>query len=109
MLVMVGILLALQVNNWNEGRKSKKDELKLLVQLRDDLLETEREMLDFQQTLRHCDESLTLLLRCKDGKVLFDTIQNQRIVREPGIGIFNSVNSTMRLIESEGMSIISSD
>ena len=29
-LVMIGILLALQVNNWNEGRKIKNTEIKLL-------------------------------------------------------------------------------
>jgi hypothetical protein len=32
-LVMIGILLALQVNNWNEKRKSKKNECTLLTEL----------------------------------------------------------------------------
>ncbi|MEZ4897300.1 MAG: DUF6090 family protein [Saprospiraceae bacterium] len=32
-LVMIGILLALQVNNWNESRKNKKAELKALTDL----------------------------------------------------------------------------
>ena len=32
-LVMIGILLALQVNNWNEERKSRKHETKLLKEL----------------------------------------------------------------------------
>ena len=36
LLVMVGILLALQVNNWNENRKSQLNELKLVNQLLDD-------------------------------------------------------------------------
>ena len=36
-LVMIGILLALQVNNWNEGRKSKKFEIRLLTELKETL------------------------------------------------------------------------
>ncbi|WP_019669901.1 DUF6090 family protein [Eudoraea adriatica] len=32
-LVVVGILIALQINNWNEGRKSDKVELKILQEL----------------------------------------------------------------------------
>ena len=31
LLVMIGILLALQVNNWNEQRKAEEKELKLLI------------------------------------------------------------------------------
>ena len=33
LLVMIGILLALQVNNWNENRKTKQQETKLVSQL----------------------------------------------------------------------------
>jgi hypothetical protein len=66
-------------------------------------------MVGFQRSLRGCDESLTLLLNCKDGRALFDTIKNQRILYAPDVGFFNSVNSSMRFIESEGMSIITSD
>ena len=35
-LVMIGILLALQVNNWNEHRKSQGQELNLAKQLLED-------------------------------------------------------------------------
>ena len=35
-LVMIGILLALQVNNWNENRKRTKTEVKLLTELYND-------------------------------------------------------------------------
>ncbi|WP_455168851.1 DUF6090 family protein [Aegicerativicinus sediminis] len=36
-LVMVGILLALKVNNWNESNKQKQEELQILKELRSDL------------------------------------------------------------------------
>ena len=37
-LVMIGILLALQVNNWNQQRKDRVTENKLLTVLQEDLL-----------------------------------------------------------------------
>lgn len=37
-LVMIGILLALQVNNWNESRKDRKDEIGIINRLRDDII-----------------------------------------------------------------------
>lgn len=38
-LVMIGILLALQVNNWNEGRKDRKNEIEALRDLQIEFLE----------------------------------------------------------------------
>ncbi len=47
-LVMIGILLALQVNNWNEERKSTREEIRILTSLVEDLeqasLESERQI-----------------------------------------------------------------
>ncbi|MFC3879766.1 DUF6090 family protein [Algoriphagus namhaensis] len=40
LLVVIGILIALQVNNWNETQKNKATEQKLLGELRDDLSAT---------------------------------------------------------------------
>ena len=44
-LVMIGILIALQVNNWNENRKAEEKELKLLIELKDDLIETKNDLM----------------------------------------------------------------
>ncbi len=37
LLVMIGILLAIQVNNWNETSKQSKKELVLLANLKNDV------------------------------------------------------------------------
>ena len=39
-LVMIGILLALQVNNWNQARQLQKEELKILKGLHQEFSET---------------------------------------------------------------------
>ena len=50
-LVVIGILIALQINNWNENRKAKEKEVKLLIELKDDLLETKNDLLtDIEKT-----------------------------------------------------------
>ena len=40
LLVMVGILLALQVNNWNEWKKDRKKEQKILFQIENNIEES---------------------------------------------------------------------
>lgn len=44
LLVMIGILLALQVNNWNESQKAKKQRSQLIIDLLDELYHTNSEI-----------------------------------------------------------------
>jgi len=44
LLVVIGILIALQVNNWNEQRKDAERELKILLSLKDDIQANESEL-----------------------------------------------------------------
>lgn len=43
-LVVIGILIALSINNWNELRKDQKQEMKLLKQLQTDLTANQAEV-----------------------------------------------------------------
>lgn len=43
-LVVIGILFALQINNWNEHRKERAKEIKLLTELKVDLQETKSDL-----------------------------------------------------------------
>ena len=43
-LVVIGIFIALQLNNWNEQRKRDNLEIKIYKELREDLVETEKEV-----------------------------------------------------------------
>ncbi len=43
-LVVIGILIALQINNWNENRKILKQEIEIYKELKSDLLQTKKEI-----------------------------------------------------------------
>ena len=43
-LVVIGILIALQINNWNENRKLLKQEIEIYKELKSDLLQTQKEI-----------------------------------------------------------------
>ena len=69
LLVVIGILIALQINNWNEDRKSQALELKTLKELKADLIQTREDIrsdsVNFQKIIRsneiilqHINESL---------------------------------------------------
>lgn len=70
-LVVIGILIALQINTWNEGRKESKAEAKILATLLEDLqaaetlsanyIASEAYYLDILETVLHRDSIRTIL------------------------------------------------
>lgn len=68
-LVMVGILLALQVNNWNEERKTRKIEKRMLEELVENL-EFNTEILEKWITAnRKNDRSSEIIIRALEDKL----------------------------------------
>lgn len=62
-LVMIGILLALQVNNWNELEKEKKEEQKLLTDLRSEFSQNEVSLDSVLKKTKDAHSSLSVLIR----------------------------------------------
>ncbi len=70
-LVMIGILLALQVNNWNEERKFKEYEINILNNLVESLKE---DLPSFNMSLSYCernDNSILLLLSWMEQDLIY--------------------------------------
>ena len=44
-LVVIGILIALQINNWNESRKLESSELNILVEIKENLISSKKELI----------------------------------------------------------------
>lgn len=88
LLVVIGILIALQVNNWNEERKNKQQTIQYLTSLKSDLIEDIR-VLNEGFDYAFADSLLidNQIRRIKESDVHPDTVKNI---------ILNEFNSTVR-------------
>lgn len=108
-LVVVGILIAFNINNWNEKQKYQLQEIQILSQLKIDL---ETNLIEINGTyetcfsrLRMCDSILVYLNneRPLDDslKLYFEMVNND--------GLFNNSNTTYRYIQSQGANFLRND
>jgi len=105
LLVVISILLALQVNNWNEDRKERIQEHLLVQSIISDL---KMDTLMINQTLRILKEDTTqvfgFIKRMSDSKVTLDTlVQIARFEFDPRIHVNSAFNNnTFKSILSTG-------
>ena len=72
-LVVIGILIALQINNWNESRRLKAVEIKLLKELHNDLVVTLEELdMDIPNLGNQIKRTNHLIQYANDGKNAID-------------------------------------
>ena len=108
-LVMIGILLALQVNTWNNNRELKKEELKVMKSLYQEFSENLIKLDDaykFHLKRKQSIENLmSLELRevSADSLIIFARNVNRNFTFDPFQGIYNSV------INSGKIELISND
>lgn len=108
-LVMIGILLALQVNNWNEKRISKTNEINTLLQLNSDLKTNLIELTDLKSFIKNrADAGPKILHHFKTSNKSTDSLRLW-IEEFSGGNIFNNANTTYKNIENNENNIISND
>lgn len=108
-LVMIGILLALQVNNWNTNRELKKEQLKVMKSLHKEFSENFVRFDDIYKKQQYRKKSIETLMAVNYNKLSLDSLET--IVRgasgqwtfDPFQGIYNSV------INSGKIELISND
>jgi len=108
-LVVIGILIALNINNWNENRKAQKNELKILNQLNTDLKENYIEIKAIKNELLFANkatEELLSFLNSNNDELDSIPLKIQQIDKNP---IFNNANTTYKNIENNNQVIISED
>ena len=105
-LVVIGILIALQINNWNQEHQQKNEELKQLKALK---LEFEKNAITFDSITTHHteneDATLRLINATKSYTIeVFDSLYLKTVYNynfDPSKGIYNS------LINSGNIELIS--
>ena len=108
-LVMIGILLALQVNNWNEKRILKKNEVEILKQLNVDLKSNFIELNEIYTALNaRISAGMKVMHHLNSSNEVTDSLKIW-VVQTGGNSIFNNANTTYNNIETSGKNIISND
>ncbi|WP_228850948.1 DUF6090 family protein [Aegicerativicinus sediminis] len=109
-LVVIGILIALQINNWNEERKQNKQEIIFLQNLRDDLItqiESQDIYISFESIIIKNPKDIMLHYELNKGFKNMDSIYpklNDLSVRWTFV---NSNTTLLELINSGDINIIS--
>ena len=105
--VLVGVLTAFALNSWYEGRKDRADELKLLRELRSDLMSNYEELeLEGREMLAKVPYIDSTIFRLENG-LEFGSNMGVFLTRPPGF--FNSANTAYKMIESGGLGVLSND
>ncbi len=108
-LVVIGILIALSINNWNEERKSREQEKKIIAKLIVDLKWNLSEIEHINRfTLSSLKSSQTILNYLETNKPIDDSLK-QCFEQIDNNTLFNIANTSYKYIESGGMNVLSND
>jgi len=108
-LVVIGILIALQINNWNENRKVQKLETQIYTELKSDLLQTRN---NIQKAISQHKEILKsnqqLLYDIYNKKPYSDTIY--RLFVQPNVDVqITPKTSAFENLKNIGLNTLSND
>ena len=109
LLVVIGILIALQINNWNENLKTKNKELTYLESIKTDLLLNVEELNNFLELRDSCVVSCNRILDYYEGELELDLVDfNFHSLNLMIWFPFNQHDNTYReLLNSGNLAIIS--
>ena len=109
LLVVIGILIALQIDNWNENRKTRALELKTLKELRADLLQTRDDIrndsVNFQKIIRSNE---IILQHMRESLPYHDSLLEHFMWMEP-FQTFSINQTTFNNIRQNGTNLITND
>ncbi|MBT8319886.1 MAG: hypothetical protein KJP01_07135 [Gramella sp.] len=108
-LVVAGILIALQVNNWNEQRKSENEAKRILSELHSEFNDNRKVLSQRIKDLEIANENVRLILAAVNERELNGTQNIDSIIsRSLKYGNYNPANSTiLELINSGILNLIS--
>ncbi len=108
-LVVVGILIALSINNWNEQRKESIHEVKILKQLKTDLVDNLEEVKSINRNVQRRKDEIDSILVYFDKERPVDESLRSYFTGIRGGSIFNSANTTYKNLENSGKQILTND
>ncbi len=108
-LVVIGILIALQINNWNEQQKLAQTEIKLLKELKSDLKTSQNNLaVALNTTNDYLDNDLEIWNYVKDD-LPYDSKLDENFKTLRNADAPEVLTSTYETLKSLGLKIISND
>jgi len=109
-LVVIGILIALQINTWNEARKERNIEQKLLLEYQAELNYNYEALVFSNKTMVRRAKMCALLLKYIENKLPYsDTLSTRFGVLSFGLGESNLSKTAFNAIEAKGFDYIGND
>ena len=109
LVVVVGILVAFGLNNWNENRKDRIREVEILTEIRENLTQDFEDHKENMGYLSHVVKSSNIILNHLNSDLPYHDSLAYHFAWLPMAANFDPINSGYDLWMSEGASIISND
>ena len=106
---MVGILIALQINNWNEDRKKRILERSTLMELKANLLADIKDVQEDMRVLETPVRSIDIVLDFIDGNIAYHDSLNTHFGKIPAQGVFAPNKAAYENLKATGIRLISND
>ena len=107
-LVVIGILIALQINNWNEEKKEVQKEVQLLKELKASIVKDTFGLWSYESIVDVSEKSLKRIIKEFEEKTYSDSLNfffGGVFIKNEWTGTY----ATYETLKSEGLSIISND
>ena len=109
LLVVIGILIALSINNWNQSRIDATTERKILEEIKNDLTETLEDVNDdFEAHSEMLTSTIQSMQYLQQNEVHIDTL-TKVLIRSFGDTRTYIKSGGMEYLKSKGLAIIKSD
>lgn len=108
-LVVIGILIALQINNWNEDKKNKRTEESLLVELKSNLQVNEERLIESIEDEKTTVKSIYFVVDFLENKRAYNDSMDYHFGRADFASDIVLSTTAFEAIKSRGFEIISSD
>lgn len=109
LLVVIGILIALQVNNWNEAKNLKKQEIQLLNEM---LTELKKQQNDFIFNITHhreAKEACEILLLAISTDQAYDDSLDIHFSNSYHFTILDNQQNAFAALKSKGITLVQND
>ena len=108
-LVVMGILIALQINNWNEYKKKEQYELILLKEMKKNLKADIRDMEINIKFNERSIKSTNIILRSFKNNIPYNDSLNKHYGKVPQVPKFLMSENAYNSMNNEGIRIIKND